>query len=58
MRLRKRNFKAKGGKDMADDKGTPKQDGSGHGNRDNKNRGGCESPRDEGQGRNPKKEVS
>jgi len=41
---------------MAEEKGTPKQDGSGHGNRDNKGRGGCETPRDEGQGRNPKKE--
>lgn len=36
-------------------KGVPKQDGSGRGNRSNKGRGGCVTPRKTGQGRNPKK---
>jgi hypothetical protein len=43
---------------MREDKGEPKQDGSGHGNRDNKGRGGCseEEQQPEGKGRNPKKD--
>lgn len=35
--------------------GKPKQDGSGKGQRANKGRGGCATPRTKGQGRNPKK---
>ena len=36
-------------------KGKPKQDGSGGGNRANKGRGGCNTTRKTGQGKNPKK---
>lgn len=35
--------------------GKPKQDGSGKGRRANKGRGGCATPRANGQGRNTKK---
>lgn len=40
---------------MSEDKGTPKQDGSGKGKRDNRGRGGCSETRKDGQGKNPKK---
>lgn len=33
-------------------KGKPRKDGSGHGTRDNKGRGGCDPPREKGQGSN------
>ena len=36
-------------------KGKPKQDGSGGGNRTNRGRGGCDTTRTTGAGRNPKK---
>lgn len=32
--------------------GTPKRDGSGKGTRANQGRGGCKTPRSQGQGRN------
>ena len=35
---------------MADKKGVPKRDGSGHGTRDNANRGGCNNPPAVGKG--------
>ena len=34
------------------EKTTPKKDGSGKGDRDNKGRGGCKEPRKTGRGRN------
>ena len=33
-------------------KGVPRKDGSGHGTRDNKNRGGCNDPPKKGKGSN------
>lgn len=36
-------------------KGVPKQDGSGHGQRDNLRRGGCTVPRKIGQGQTPQR---
>jgi len=32
-------------------KGTPKKNGTGHGTRDNKGRGGCNTPRKTGKGK-------
>lgn len=36
-------------------KNKPKQNTTGKGKRANKGRGGCETPKSEGQGRNPKR---
>lgn len=46
----------RGGESMADEKGKPKQDGSGKGVRDNRGRGGCKDTNEKGKGKNPKKE--
>ena len=35
-------------------KGMPKRDGSGHGQRDNRGRGGCQQTKSSGRGRNRK----
>jgi len=46
-----KEIRIEGGEYMVEEKGVPKRDGSGRGNRANRGRGGCNPPQDKGVGR-------